>query len=360
MPLLFVDFRVHLAIPAVRFRNIRVVQREFEHERVIATLQQLSAAEGRPSGSQMFLRWGEVPQRSERFYGYINHEEDDFAPDDEKMKVVCVGATFPCKQERTRAWSDTTLQRIVQEIARDHRFDSFVLGTDRVSSVVQQAETDWEFLARIAQERGKTFFARNTCLYVGARGDFFSRNLMHSPTFVYGNTLHQFEPRSGESLPDGGRRHTQVYGIGPDGDLFRVSEDKNNREMMGRREPLFEETKTVAVATREEAKQRIDGDGFVHRAHATTAGDAKVRPGKVISLRGVASRHEGFWYVLGAEHRLGPDDYTMELELARPEIVDQSRGLAPGLKVARTPGFDPHVPAPTRTLNGWWRAEWGS
>lgn len=358
MPQHFVEFRVHPDIPPVQSRRIRVIQREFEHDRVIATVNRLPVAEGRPSGSQMYLRWGEVPQRSERFYGYLNHEEETLA-EDKTMKLICVGASFPYKQERTRSWVDTTLQQIVREIARSQRFDSFVLGSDRVTSAVQQAETDWEFLARLAKERGKVFFARNTCLFLGARGDFFSRNLVHAPTYVYGDTLSEFEPMSGETLPGGGRRSVQVHGLGPSGEVYRVSEDTNTREKLGTSQPLFEETRTVAVATREEAKQRAADDGFIHRAKATAAGDAKVRPGKVVSIRNVDSRHEGFWYVTGVEHRL-QDDYTLQLELARPEIVDRSRGVAPGLKVARSPGFDPYVPPATRSINGWWRSEWGS
>lgn len=360
MPPPFTEFKIHPTIPPVAYRSIRVIQREYEHDRAVVTLDRIPRAEGRPSGDQMLVRWGEVPQRSEVFCGYLNHDEGNFNLNNEQMKMVCVGASLPYKQERTRAWMDTTLQRIVREIARQERFDSYVLGSDIVSSEVQQGESDWAFLARVSKERGKTFFARNTCLFLGPRGDFFSQNLPTSPTFVSGSTLREFKPLTGELLPGNDRRRTQMFGLGKNGSVFRVSEDRNNREALDRTEPMFESVQTIAVDNQKEAKQRLPVDDFTNRAEALTMGDARVRPGKTVSLRGLDNRYEGFWYVTGVTHRLTGGSYLMDLELARPDTVVDSRGLGPGLKVVKAPGFDPYVPAPTRDLNGRWRAEWGS
>ena len=111
-----------------------------------------------PAGRELSVWMGYAESDLVEMGTYWHSETDlEFAPV-RRLVIRATGADLragsPLKAPRTRAWRDTTVGGIVQQIAADNGYSANVdaaIGTTEVADEAQTAESDLHFLRRLAQ-----------------------------------------------------------------------------------------------------------------------------------------------------------------------------------------------------------------
>jgi phage protein D/phage baseplate assembly protein gpV len=221
------------------------------------------------------------------------------------------------RQKRTRVFVNAKISDIVRTIGSGNGLSANVEDTQVVHPhMFQDNQTDWEFLRGMARTIGKQAYVRDNTLVFAA-----PETAGAALEQEFGISLRQLRLRMSASAQV---HEVEVRGWDPKGKQAVVGKaaqpgqtaPKDNYRTGGQVAEVFGYGKYLlndhAVNSQQEATQRaqaildeISGD-FI-QFDCVCLGDAELRPGRQVKLKGISNRFSGEYYVSAASHHITPD-----------------------------------------------------
>ncbi|MFE9834040.1 hypothetical protein ACFYP4_02655 [Streptomyces sp. NPDC005551] len=285
---------------------------------------------------------------SKEFVGYVVSPElisdaTDPAPHVEgqmlDVRYTLLGATKPLQTTRARTWSTCQAQYIVRELASANGLNALVGKHPRVFEQRQQAESDFHFMQRIADEVGWRLVADGSTIYfTDPRTPLTSQTPLFRQNATAGlqDTMQAFRAVSGELDPAGAiRAQHEALSLSSAGVISTARTTATRTDAATGRE--------IAAQVRRRAADHVAGSYAEAQAITTAAatrslwwvsatatvdGDVSLMPGTVVRLGGSAltSQYAGKWMTRSAHHRITLNQadrrlssYYVDLQLGRDQ-----------------------------------------
>lgn len=262
---------------------------------------------------------GQGPEKE--FVGYIYDIKPEITPGKRTATITVIGASYRMKQAKQRVFENTTATQVVKTIAKEYGFKVEADAHPRVyPQIVQPGISDFQLLARLAQQSGFIFRVDNTTIkfkkpttdYNANRGNA-ERFDMRNANDPKGSTLYSFNLILGESVKfsDAYKSAVQVGGVDPYTIETSLVTNKVRNETLRKvsSTEIFDSyaTDTVApdpVTAFYEAQSADERNRFPYRSHIRAVGAPSVAPGMPVYLDGVDKLYNGYWVVLSTEHHI--------------------------------------------------------
>lgn len=303
------------------------------------------------------LRWGFETGTQQNFYGYVHHTEplySDSAPD-ERLKLVCIGASRTLMAGLHQAWRYQTIDSIVREIATRYYLSADVEKHAAVWDYLASTTSAWEFLLELANKIGYVVAVNGTEVRLISPSGVFRRFMTAAPTIA--PTL--FRPVAGASSEGGTRARRLGFGLDPrSAQIYSVA---------GGPQGFIEVQTDMVSSTPQEAAAQLGGtiqrNRFRHQATAEAPGVPSVVQASLVYVPEVGADYIGQWYVQQVEHEIRPREgsYTMYLQLGRDQLGTVASFTRPGRpQIVRTDPYGDLTPTPPPTVlaKGVWRSGW--
>lgn len=322
--------------------TVKVKQYDYRHDMVVLTYYAEPHAVRRyKEGTPVVVQWGVVPGKTETFYGTVLFARPHLENERHAVRVVCIGTSYPFKDSKPSVLHNISIEQI---ISREIRKAHFGLVRERASvewpMILRHGdESGWEYYVRLAQRLGYSFFVNKTTAFLIDPVKMLLDNVDSHPVLTYhygrgndfGGQIITFTPEIGDQgvprqmqqerrLLTVDPRSNAIIGAGSDGDRYRSLGDVKDasRFAVYMDQPAHSVKEAVARVRGERAANR-----WRHRALAVAYGNARVRQGTGVRIRGVNHESDGLWYVAGVEHEVTKEShasqwrYFMELHLVR-------------------------------------------
>lgn len=292
--------------------------------------------------------WGQGNSNLSTFYGYVNHHEiasnADSGTKATQVTYVLVGTSKPMNSHVTRTWADVSGTYMAKQIAAEHGLRPVLTSTDVVLGYeVQSAESDFVFLARMAQKTGYRFGVFGGSLYFIDPAVALAGNSHRGvpgyrldKVFTQVDTIRDFRVIQGDNIPGSEKAQRILNGIDSvTGMPFTVSAGNPTS------------TGITKVLTERVASNLGEGQALVNawgalsqfwiQAEAELFGNTILYPGKLVYLDGQAmpGGTPGYWLVTRADHVLKKSGlaYTvLDRYVTRVCLVRNQTGSAPAVK----------------------------
>lgn len=213
----------------------------------------------------------------------------------------------------SRSWEGKSISTIVDDVLSEYSGDSEVDGREITpQTVIQDNQSDYRFLNRIASNYGFEFYSTNGTVYFLPKHD--NRETGDSlASLVYGETLESFSARKQAA------RHSTVEVRYWDREEQKVVSAEVGDESVSTGE---KDVYRINVGSQAEAKElararhhktRVEGSG-------KTFGVPELVAGEHVHIDGVAS-FTGNYYVTKASHRIDERGYNTSFELLGTDDV---------------------------------------
>lgn len=363
---------VDVRLPFNSYANLPKVQtvtlhrRAFQHEMLQITTRNTT-------GNQAKLRTGDPVQALLRgqgdnptnFYGYVENCREDKSIDGgdqsyRRFQVLCVGATWPMKAQKSRSWTNTTVAAVAKQIIGEYNLTADVEDSNIVLPYIAQTnESDWAFLCRIAKQFGYVVYPEGVTVHFNTWDRFAQHKRSTARILRFRDRMsgrrgqiRKFKPVISETSPqpEGQRGQRTIQGVDPrTGAPWSFQHDgfPNQPTRVAASEAVFATRAVIAADSAQEAQARLEGSQealrWQHRAKAEVDGYSDTFPSSMVYLDGLQSEYDGYWTVLGCSLHWDTlsSDFRMDVELGTDAV---------GASVVGAP--DPRRPMDTSYLTG--------
>lgn len=297
--------------------------------------------------------WGRRPATLNTWYGYVNHYEMDGNADSGthnlQFKYYLIGMSKPMNSDNSYVWGSVTPTYIAKKIAEKNKLRAVVTSTSWVlNSEVQAAESDFEFMNRIADKTGFRFWVSNGTLYfIDPAAILQGSSSQGVPIYTQNKLLDQqdtmraFKVRKGDNLPGSANTVRSIFGIDSNtGQVFQATADN---VPAGATVTQFNTTRVADSYA--EGKQIINAwqnlSQFFIYAQAELFGNQALYPGKVVYLNGNALPDDnvGYWMVASCTHVMKKSGTTYTVAdkyVTQCTLVRNGTGTLPNIKSVST------------------------
>lgn len=293
--------------------------------------------------------WGQAPNNTSTWYGYVNHHTIDALSDSgsKTMQITytCIGTSKPMNTDKTRMWGQVTGTYIAKTIAKEYGLRS-VLSTSSwiLPYEVQSNESDFKFLNRIADKIGFRFWVSGGTLYFidpivvlqGSTNQSVPKFYMDK-SFLYLDTIRDFHMALGDNIPGGTQSVRTIYGINQaTGQVFQTTAS-NASATNG----ITQITSEWPVSSLSEAQNLVNAwqgrSQFWMAATAELYGNSIIYPGKLVYLSGNQLNNEaqGYWIVASSDHVMmtsGSSNPAFDRFVTHVQLVKNQSTVLPKLK----------------------------
>jgi hypothetical protein len=323
-----------------------------------------------PNNAAIRIIWGQAPSNLQIWYGYVNHHTIDANSDSGsnvmQVTYTCTGTSKPMNTDKTRTWGEVTGTYLAKKIASEYGFRAILSQTDWVLPYeVQSNESDFHFLNRIADKVGYRFWVSGGTLYFidpivvlqGSGGQGVPTFYLDK-SFLYMDTVRNFNMSLGDNIPGGAQTIRNIYGIDEaTGMPFNIK--ANNATATTN---VSQITTEWPVATINEAQNLVNAwqgrSQFWLAATAELYGTSYLYPGKLVYLQGNQLNKEalGYWIVASADHVMrtsGTSNPTNDRYVTYVELIKNETNILPKLKNIQkiSPEF-----TTCNTISGIWKS----
>lgn len=305
--------------------------------------------------------------RSQEFCGYVTYVEPVSVTRDglvnsspfQHASIVCLGASMLMKGDKSKVWENTSLSLIAQQLASDYGFSLDVqVSTYSYPRIVQKAESDWEFLVRVARLYGARVTVHGTHMRIwdkfkalGRRPSFERLTTMRNRLDAAPGTIISFEGSFGFVTPDGYSTDFQVAALDASGAITSITSDMAKVASWTGKKHLSKFTNFVPGTSQNvteaiHAVEVEDKETFAFNATVQVSAGAGIVPGGVVQVDEYNSNFDGLWYVKAVNHNMGSSLYMTELTIARDFDVNNDFTI-PKVELHEMP------PSPTFRNNKW-------
>jgi phage protein D len=240
--------------------------------------------------------------------------------------------------------NEKTLSELVQEVANKNSLKTEIVETKKKYSYLPQAQkSDFDFLAQLAKKENLVFRVSGETLILEKR-DLLQESIK---TYTWGVDIISFEPKVQKSKQDTSSQKVQSISINPQTNEVQKSEAKSedkDKEKLGEYDVQYDangENKKVIPKKKAEVEKSEDvklvqgsvdkaqNDGLVNKlqedkslgnitATLVVAGNPILRAAQVLTIAGVAKKHEGNWQITNVKSDISQGSfYKTTLELKR-------------------------------------------
>jgi phage protein D len=256
----------------------------------------------------------------------------------QNARIVCLGASSEMRGSRSKVWAGQRLQDIVSVLADTYDFSADVPNDPLITStIVQDSESDWEFLVRYAKLMGYVATLHGTNIHVFDPYKAAGRNISYHKLRTgadIGATLtpnpgniSTFNAVLGDYHPDGVYKDTTIAVHQDNGQVFDVS----LTEMRGLTSPArFTDRLPGSVDNYEQAARALSAhakETYDFNAEAEVLGIAGCLPGGLVTVDKYGGEVDGLWFVNSVTHKLNSGIFVSKLGLARninSELVENA------------------------------------
>lgn len=243
--------------------------------------------------------------------------------------VYCMGTSYEMRGGDSRVWKETRLHDVATTLSSKYGFSMDVPFDNLIlSPMLQDNESDWQFLVRYAEALGYETTLHGTHLHVFdpykayTHGTSFHR-LYTGKQAMAGLTpqpgqISTFDVSLAEHHPDGVYKDTTIAVHQDDNLIYEVS----LRSLRGISAPArFSNRLRDSVDTFEQAVRAIDVESKEHydySANATVLAVPGCKPGGVVEVDSYGTDSiDGLWYVRAVKHTLHSSAFVSDLKLVR-------------------------------------------
>jgi len=346
--------------------GVEVLQREYAHEVCALNLRNTPTANATfREGTPVEVQWGFYPRNYAKFVGYVLHAKpkEDREKRTSLAQVVCIGATYYFKDSNQRMFLHHRGETVVAAIAADAHFDAVYDDSATVwPMLASPGLTDWQFLVKVAKQRGATLIARNTALYCYDPVKYLLDQIDGWPVIKFTDT-------------DGGPVHIArseaVIGSGETTQPFRIHDvtfiDPTTKAVVHATEnlsrehladvqylPTFTQHVHTPATSQSLAQAEANALGLQHRFNqklkTRIPGRPKMVAGGGVVLSGYDNETDGLWFVSEVRHEVNtevhPATYWTNLVLLRDSRSKTGAPAQPPRAVRRTTSNSPRLNAP--------------
>lgn len=256
------------------------------------------------------------------------------------VQYTLIGASAVMQDHVNRLWQDTSASSIARSIAQDNNLLPWVETSGQHFDQRMQSQSDFTFLSDLAQRCAYRLFLDGTTLHFVAQSTVLPASDQSVPVFwqrkVPGmvDSLRQFTALVGESDPGGGvRTRMTTTALNKQAAQFALSaytRPRTDRLGQAVAPALTQQYSTLPASSYAQSQELLAGTAAYLwvEAQAVTNGDARLKPGALVELRGdgIGESHQGRWMVKEAVHTLDINQfqaartqYTATLLLGRNE-----------------------------------------
>ena len=268
--------------------------------------------------------------------------------------IVCLGVSYEFRGDKSFVWADHRLQDVVAALCNAKGFSAEVPNDTLIlSPMLQQSESDWQFMVRYAKQLGYAMTMHGTTLHVFDPYMATSRNISFNRLVSAKNLGRGVRAHPGqitklnasltENHPDGKYKDTVVT---VHEDELGLVYDVSLRELRGLSAPArFADRVPDSVDSYEQAVRAINArtkEFYDYNAEVTCLGVAGCKPGGVVEIADYEAAIDGLWYVRSVRHSVTSGVFTSDLCIARNI---ESELLLP----SSAPAFRPASPSVLRS-----------
>lgn len=319
-----------------------------------------------PDNAPVSLLWGQSPDLN-WWYGYVNHHTVSSNADSGtrlmQLTYTCIGTSAILNSAVTTQWQSVTPTYITKSIAAANGFRSVTNPSTWLLEYEQQAETDFQFLNRLANKCGMRFWCSGGTMYMitpttalEGGGQSAIPVFYTDKSLTYNDTCRDLTYTQGVNLPGSVQANRVLYGIdAASGQAFSAATapvTSTSRVAL----------KTTAPATSySDAQSRVNSwaalSQFWIGAQATLYGNTHLYPGKVVQLTGTSlpSNAAGYWLISSVTHNLsssGTASPYMDKYLA--DVVMLKNNASNAVTLSNITPVIPEFTTCTLNLSGRW------
>lgn len=302
-----------------------------------------------PNNAPVRIIWGQAPNNIQTWYGYVNHHtisaNAESGSSAMQITYTCIGTSKPMNTDKTRTWGEVTGTYIAKQIAKEYSFRAVLTKTDWVLPYeVQSNESDFHFLNRIADKTGYRFWVSGGTLYfidpiviIQGSGNQGVPRFYLDKSFLYLDTIREFNMSLGDNIPGGSQTVRQIYGLDKaTGKVFKTKASNATATTS-----IDQINSQWPVTTLHHAQNLVDAwqgrSQFWMAATAELYGTSYLYPGKMVQLAGNQLNNEaqGYWIVAAADHVLktsGSTDPTKDKYITHVQLIKNETTVLPKLK----------------------------
>jgi hypothetical protein len=248
-----------------------------------------------------------------------------------ELKILCIGASYPLKEQASKVWVNKTASEIATDIAKKFKLKPVV--TSHPTRFTQQSlagQSYWEKLNELANLIGYGMQVSGTELHFHPIDKMinqfmttipvmsFKNVLSHPANYFESPTLDVFESKLGDYIEGGEYKRTENLVSGVDPVTGKVYSSKTSPNKVGKslrkitKDPLFSNNQTTTVINSNAmAKSLSEAASHLGRftipAKGIGQGDPRIAPWRTIEVRGTGETSDGFWIIKKAEHFMHSD-----------------------------------------------------
>lgn len=348
-----------------RVEELWVREHEYQHSMVKVTVVGDPALSRLKTGTPIEVSWGleDSTSKIRTFRGYINHAKP-VSPSvgEQTTEFLVVGPSWVLKRTNQRVYKDTTVSRVITDIAQGYGLSVKVDDPGTVySSLVQSGQSDWEFLVDITKRAGLVLVVDETQVQARDPELYFNeakkKGLLLPHTTAPQPSVRMFNATASEAT--GQLRDRTLVTVGPNGAISSTSAAPPSHPVIPTSPaPLLGEFPLLTADTPARAEQELKNlnrlNFFNYQAEATLEGHPLLRALDVVCFDGFSSVQDGSWIVRTMEQKVRDNSDSGGFVFTN---------LTLGRAVGTDDGYRPPFPRPagdrvpvTRLVSGVWRA----
>ena len=294
-------------------------------------------------GAPLEVRLGATSDRQTQplFKGEIVTVEPEFEAGGASMVVRAYDTSHRLMRTRKqRVFIQKTIPEIVKQICEENGLSAQTGSGGRHQFIMQNNETDWEFIWRLAERIGFELIVH------GEKASFEKPSETEPVELRYPDDLHAFSPRitAVQQVKDvtvRGFDFTRKRAIVGRSEAARpLTEAGITRQQVASKfDPAFLHIAGQSVRGKEEADQLAQGqfDKLVNAylaAEGSCHGDPRIKAGALLKISGVGQKYSGKYRVAKAVHVLTTGGYTTQFANSAGEhtLLGQSGGSGNGAR----------------------------
>lgn len=319
-----------------------------------------------PDNTPISVVWGQSPDLN-TWYGYVNHHTVSTNADSgtrlTQITYTCIGTSAVLNSAVTTKWESVTPTYILKSIAAANGFRSVTNPSSWLLDYEQQAETDFQFLNRMANKTGMRFWCSGGTAYMISPTTSLEGGGQNAvPVFYtdkslnYQDTCRDLTYMQGTNLPGSVQANRVLYGI-----------DSTTGQTFSASTPPVSSTNRVAIKTTTPTTSYSDASNRVNSwaalsqfwigAQATLYGNTHLYPGKVVQLTGTSlpSNAAGYWLITSVTHNMSASGTASNyLDKYLADVVMVKNDAAASVVLSNITPVIPEFTSMSLNLSGTW------
>lgn len=324
-------------------KTITLTQHMNSHDVMVLHFQYFNSliVESFKTGTPVQIAWRN-DKVNKTFIGYVSHVQYPTTQVLNKyVEVVCVGGSYPLKEESSKIWVNTTASQVATEIAKKFFLKPIVTPSNvKLSQISMTGHTYWEKLVELAHKIGYGVQVLGVELHFHPIDTMIDQFMTTIPVlsfldpFTNSNsvfdvqTLDFFESKLGDFIEKSSNNRTTKVVSGVDPVTGRTYRSVSSPHTIGAairkniKSPLFSKIESTVVANSDAmAKAMSDAKAHLSRlsipGKGAGQGDPRISPWSTLEIRNTGGNSDGFWIVTSAKHEMTIDGkYTVEFACA--------------------------------------------